>query len=151
MSEEYTCKSAVKFNISRRRFLALSVAFAFAQNFNQKAGLAATTGDIPYRTLGATGEKVSAIGLGGYHIGNPSEEEGIKIIRSALDNGINFLDNCWDYHGGDSEVRMGKALRDGYRKKAFLMTKIDGRDKKTAAEQIDQSLKRLQTDVVDLM
>ena len=91
------------------------------------------------------------LGLGGYHIGNPSEAEATKIIRTAADNGITFMDNCWDYHGGDSEVRMGKALRDGYRQKVFLMTKIDGRDSKTAAQQIDQSLQRLQTDHIDLL
>ncbi len=86
---------------------------------------------IPYRTLGNTGENVSCIGLGGYHIGSQSDEqESIRIIRSALDEGINFLDNCWDYNGGASEVRMGKALRDGYRKKAFLMTKIDARTRR---------------------
>lgn len=151
MTEEFKCKSAMSFNISRRKFLALSMAYAFAQNFQNGTTLAATVGDMPYRTLGKTGEKVSLVGLGGYHIGIPSEEEGIKIIRTALDGGMNFLDNCWDYHNGASEVRMGKALRDGYRKKAFLMTKIDGRDKKTAAKQIDESLSRLQTDVIDLM
>jgi hypothetical protein len=80
--------------------------------------------------LGRTGAKVSAIGLGGYHLGNPKDaQESIRIIRTALDSGINFLDNCWDYHDGDSEVRMGKALRDGYRQRAFLMTKIDGHTK----------------------
>jgi len=109
-------------------------------------------GDIPYRTLGRTGEKVSAIGLGGFHIGEPRDErEGIRIIRTAVDNGINFMDNSWDYHNGGSEVRMGKALRDGYRGRVFLMTKVDGRTKKSCAEQIDESLKRLQTDHVDLM
>src|SRR5215212_7566685 len=108
-------------------------------------------GDMIYRTLGRTGEKVSAIGLGGYHIGNPPEEEGLRIIRSAIDRGITFLDNCWDYHDGGSERRMGKALRDGYRGKVFLMTKIDGRTKKLAAKQIDESLQRLQVDHVDLM
>src|SRR5258708_1982424 len=108
--------------------------------------------DMSYRTLGKTGEKVSAIGLGGHHIGRPKDEtEGIKIIRSALDRGMNFLDNCWDYHNGGSEVRMGKALRDGYRQKAFLMTKFDGRTKQAAAVQIDESLKRLQTDHIDLI
>ncbi len=107
---------------------------------------------VPYRTLGRTGEKVSLIGIGGSHIGNPKDEnEAIRIVRAAVDNGVNFMDNCWDYHDGASEERMGKALRDGYRRKVFLMTKIDGRDKKTAAQQIDQSLKRLQTDHVDLM
>ncbi|MEA3208036.1 MAG: hypothetical protein QOE70_1093 [Chthoniobacter sp.] len=92
------------------------------------------------------------VGLGGFHIGaQATEEESIRIIRTALDNGINFLDNCWDYNDGASEMRMGKALRDGYRQKAFLMTKIDGRNKKLAAQQIDESLQRLQTDHVDLM
>jgi len=105
-----------------------------------------------YRTLGKTGVKVSAIGLGGHHIGRPKDPAvGIKIIRTALDGGMNFLDNCWDYNGGDSEVRMGEALRGGYREKAFLMTKFDGRTKQAAAQQIDESLKRLQTDRIDLM
>ena len=109
-------------------------------------------GEMRYRPLGRTGEEVSLIGLGGHHIGRQKEEkESIAIIRAAIDAGINFMDNCWDYHDGGSEVRMGKALQDGYRKKVFLMTKIDGRTKKAAAEQIDQSLQRLQTDVIDLM
>ncbi len=107
---------------------------------------------IPYRKLGRTGERVSLVGLGGYHIGMQSDErDSIKIIRTALDGGINFLDNCWDYNGGNSETRMGKALRDDYRKKAFLMTKIDGQTKKAAAAQIDESLQRLQTDHIDLL
>jgi predicted aldo/keto reductase-like oxidoreductase len=105
-----------------------------------------------YRTLGRTEEKVSIVGLGGAHIGRQDDEqESIRIIRAALDHGINFLDNCWDYNDGQSEIRMGKALRDGYRAKAFLMTKIDGRDRQTAARQIDESLTRLQTDHVDLL
>jgi aryl-alcohol dehydrogenase-like predicted oxidoreductase len=109
-------------------------------------------GDMRYRKLGRTGEDVSLIGLGGHHIGRQKEEkESISIIRAAIDAGVNFMDNCWDYHDGGSEVRMGKALKDGYRKKAFLMTKIDGRTKKAAAEQIDQCLQRLQTDVIDLL
>lgn len=74
----------------------------------------------------------------------------IRIIRTAVDRGINFLDNCWDYNEGASEIRMGKALRDGYRDKVFLMTKIDGRSKKEAARQLDQSLRRLQVDMIDL-
>lgn len=107
---------------------------------------------MPYRPLGKTGEKVSAIGLGGSHIGQPKDPQvGIALIRSAVDRGINFMDNCWDYHNGESERRMGEALRDGYRQKVFLMTKIDGRTKEAAAKQIDESLKRLQTDRVDLM
>jgi diketogulonate reductase-like aldo/keto reductase len=106
-----------------------------------------------YRTLGKTGERVSAIGLGGYHMGRPQvgEQDAIQIMRQAVDRGINFFDNCWDYNNGESEVRMGKALAGGYRGKVFLMTKIDGRTKKAAAEQIDESLRRLQTDHVDLM
>ncbi len=109
-------------------------------------------GEMRYRPLGHTGEEVSVIGLGGHHIGRQKEEkESIGIIRAAIDAGITFMDNCWDYHDGGSEVRMGKALRDGYRKKVFLMTKIDGRTRKAAAEQIDQCLRRLQTDVIDLL
>ena len=107
---------------------------------------------IPYRRLGRTGEMVSLVGVGGYHLGRQADEqETIRIVRTAIDNGINFLDNCWDYNGGASELRMGKALRDGYRDKAFLMTKIDGRNKESAVRQIDESLQRLQTDRLDLM
>ena len=102
--------------------------------------------------MGCTGEKASIIGLGGNHIGIATDErESIRIIRAALDDGVNFLDNCWDYNGGVSEERMGKALRDGYRAKAFLMTKIDGQSKRAAQQQLDQSLRRLQTDHVDLL
>ncbi|HKI68089.1 MAG TPA: aldo/keto reductase, partial [Verrucomicrobiae bacterium] len=91
---------------------------------------AETKGEMPYRALGSTGEKVSIVGLGGYHIGVQREEsESIHLIRTAIDRGINFMDNCWDYTRGQSEIRMGKALRDGYRDKVFLMSKIDGRNK----------------------
>src|SRR5437763_12924154 len=109
-------------------------------------------GEMRYRQLGGTKEEVSVIGLGGHHIGRQKDEkDSIAIIRAAIDAGITFMDNCWDYHDGGSEVRMGKALKDGYRKRVFLMTKIDGRTKEEAAKQIDQSLKRLQTDVIDLL
>jgi len=109
-------------------------------------------GEMRFRPLGSTGEEVSIIGLGGHHIGRQkTEHESIEIIRAAIDAGINFMDNCWDYHDGGSEVRMGKALKGGYRNRVFLMTKIDGRTRKEAARQIDQSLKRLQTDVIDLL
>ena len=106
-----------------------------------------------YRTLGRTGERISSIGLGGYHIGKPSlqEQESIQLVRRAIDHGITFMDNCWDYNEGASEIRMGKALRDGYRDRVFLMTKIDGRSKKEAAKQLDQSLRRLKVDVIDLV
>jgi len=108
---------------------------------------------IPYRTLGRTGERVSAIGLGGWHLGleRVDEQLSFRIIRTAIDRGINFLDNCWDYNDGASEIRMGRALRDGYRQKVFLMTKIDGRSYADAMRQLDQSLERLQTDCIDLV
>ena len=138
-------------NLTRREFVKLSAAATLAVSV-APAWAAETKNDMPYRTLGRTGEKVSAIGLGGYHIGIQGDEaESIRLVRTALDGGINFLDNCWDYNDGVSEVRMGKALRDGYRAKAFLMSKIDGRTKASAAKQIDESLTRLQTDHVDLM
>jgi len=112
----------------------------------------AANGEMPYRTLGRSGEKVSLLGLGGYHLGlQRDEQESIRIVRTAIDNGVNFMDNCWDYNDGKSEVRMGKALRDGYRQKVFLMTKIDGQVKDVAARQIDESLRRLQTDTIDLL
>ena len=110
-------------------------------------------GEIPRRRLGHTEEMVSMIGLGGYHLVRPdlAEAESIRIVRAAVDQGVNFLDNCWDYNGGQSELRMGKALRDGYRQRAFLMTKIDGRDKNTATQQIEESLRRLETSHIDLL
>jgi predicted aldo/keto reductase-like oxidoreductase len=107
---------------------------------------------LPLRSLGKTGEQVSLLGIGGFHLGlAASEAEAVRVVRTALDAGVTFLDNCWDYHAGESERRMGKALEDGYRQRAFLMTKIDGRDRRTAARQIDESLRRLGTDHVDLM
>ncbi len=118
----------------------------------------ATTGSRPmspnmqYRELGKTGEKVSVIGMGGYHIGKQQEaSESIQLIRSGIDRGITFLDNCWDYNDGLSEVRMGQALRDGYRSKVFLMTKMDGRTRTEYNKQLEQSLGRLQTDMIDLV
>ncbi len=109
--------------------------------------------EMLYRTLGITGEKVSAIGLGGWHIGlkNVDEQLAIRIVRTAIDRGITFMDNSWDYNGGVSEIRMGKALLDSYRDQVFLMTKIDGRSKKEAAKQLDESLQRLQVDCIDLV
>src|SRR5215212_604103 len=109
--------------------------------------------EMPMRTLGSTGVQVSLIGLGGWHLGFKSigDELAERVIRTAIDNGINFMDNCWDYNEGASEVRMGNALRDGYRERVFLMTKIDGRTKQDAAKQLDESLKRLQTDHIDLV
>src|ERR1043165_5086450 len=108
---------------------------------------------MPVRTLGHTGVQVSLIGLGGWHLGFKylDEQLSIRIIRTAIDRGITFMDNCWDYNEGASEIRMGKALRDGYRDKVFLMTKIDGRSKKEAAKQLDESLGRLGVDHIDLV
>jgi predicted aldo/keto reductase-like oxidoreductase len=137
--------------IDRRSFLKGVAAAGLVAKFGNSASAADTASGISKRTLGHTGQQVSMLGLGGYHIGMPSEQEGVRIIRTALDNGMTFMDNCWDYNDGLSEERMGRALRDGYRQKAFLMTKIDGRDAKTAARQIDQSLRRLQTDHLDLL
>jgi aryl-alcohol dehydrogenase-like predicted oxidoreductase len=135
-------------------------AAATKSGFAQSSAPAAKSGAVArpmspkmlYRELGTTGEQVSVIGLGGYHIGKQADpEESIRLIRAAIDRGITFLDNCWDYNDGLSEVRMGQALRDGYRSKAFLMTKMDGRTKDSYNKQLEQSLGRLQTDMIDLV
>jgi aryl-alcohol dehydrogenase-like predicted oxidoreductase len=108
--------------------------------------------DMIYRELGTTGERVSAIGMGGYHLGNQSDSSmSIRLMHTGIDHGITFLDNCWDYNDGISEVRMGQALRNGYREKVFLMTKMDGRTAVEYNKQLEQSLGRLQTDVIDLV
>ncbi len=138
--------------ISRRGFLGFAAASILLAHAEQQSPRLESRNGIPYRTLGRTKEKVSLIGLGGYHLGNQADpQESIRIIRTGLDEGVNFLDNCWDYNGGESEIRMGNALRDGYRRKAFLMSKIDGRPKAAAASQINESLRRLQTDRIDLL
>jgi predicted aldo/keto reductase-like oxidoreductase len=109
-------------------------------------------GEMIYRRLGRTGELVSAIGIGGSHLGDAANERAaIEIVRRAVDRGVTFMDNCWDYNDGRSEVWMGHALRDGYREKVFLMTKFDGRTREVAARQIDESLRRLETDHIDLL
>jgi predicted aldo/keto reductase-like oxidoreductase len=108
--------------------------------------------DMPYRQLGTTGEMVSAIGMGGYHLGKQKDaDESIRLIHAGIDRGITFMDNCWDYNDGISEVRMGQALRNGYRQKVFLMTKMDGRTADEYNKQLEQSLGRLQTDMIDLV
>jgi aryl-alcohol dehydrogenase-like predicted oxidoreductase len=139
--------------VTRREFLGAVLSTSLLAGLaDPELWAAGDENGVPYRKLGRTGERVSLVGLGGYHIGMPSDEQdSIKIMRTALDSGINFLDNCWDYNGGNSEIRMGKALRDGYRQKAFLMTKIDGQTKKAAAAQLDESLRRLETDHLDLL
>src|SRR5438128_4973688 len=149
---------------TRRSVLTTLFGGMFAMAARKQAG-GAPQGDVPKdkyripsdaraktRQLGRTGVRVSILGLGGYHLGlSRDEQESIRIVRMALDHGMNFLDNCWDYNGGKSEERMGKALRDGYREKAFLMTKLDGRTAQSARDQLDQSLKRLQTEMIDLV
>src|SRR5437667_5582213 len=140
-------------DLTRREFLsAMLTTSVLAGVAGAELWAAGAENGIPYRRLGRSGERVSVIGLGGWHLGIQSDEqETVRIIRTALDSGINFLDNSWDYNDGASEIRMGKALRDGYRDKAFLMTKIDGRSRKEAARQLDESLKRLQVDTIDLV
>lgn len=112
-----------------------------------------SAGGVPYRELGRTGETVSAVGIGGWHLGLPHVDEqlAIRLVRAAIDGGISFMDNSWDYNDGTSERRMGRALRDGYRERAFLMTKIDGRSKREAARQLEESLRRLQAERIDLV
>ena len=147
------------FRTDRRAFIktvAVTAGAAAAQHLLSpifKAEARPGNSGMIYRTLGRTGERVSLVGLGGWHIGQSSlpEQDSIRLIRQAIDRGINFMDNCWDYNEGASEVRMGKALKDGYRQKVFLMDKIDGRTKAEAARQIDTCLQRLQTDRIDLM
>lgn len=109
--------------------------------------------EMTYRELGDTGERVSSIGVGGWHLGlkHVDDKLAVRIIRTAIDRGINFMDNSWDYFEGTSERRMGEALGDGYRERAFIMTKIDGRSKQEAFKQLDESLKRLKVDCIDLV
>jgi len=150
--------------MERRNFLksatAVGVAAATGSIVGQTASTAKSSSaatrpespDMIYRELGHTGERVSAIGLGGFHVGKQQDaNESIHLIRQSIDRGITFMDNCWDYNNGISEVRMGQALRDGYRSKVFLMTKMDGRTKEAYNKQLEESLGRLQTDVIDLV
>ena len=144
---------------TRRDFLgrmAVGIAGVTGSALNPPAmenALAATTSKgMIYRALGRSGEKVSLLGLGGYHIAMKlTEQESIHLVRTAIDHGVIFMDNCWDYNNGVSETRMGKALRDGYRQKVFLMTKTDAQVKNAWNKQLDESLRRLQTDVIDLI
>jgi predicted aldo/keto reductase-like oxidoreductase len=145
-------QEAADTGMSRRGFLGSAAASIFLAHADLRLSQSELKNGIPYRTLGRSRERVSLVGLGGYHLGKQADpQESIRIIRTGLDAGINFLDNCWDYNGGESEIRMGNALRDGYRQKAFLMSKIDGRTKAAAASQINESLRRLQTDRIDLL
>ncbi len=156
--------TAHNMHIDRQRFIASAAAFAGASSLSAeqtRAAGAAVTGQagsgtraIPKRRLGRTNERVSIVGMGGFHIGKPDipDAAAIKLIHSGVDRGITFLDNSWDYNRGNSELRMGRALgQAGYRDRVFLMTKIDGRTKESAQKQIEQSLSRLLTDRVDLL
>src|ERR1700689_4941373 len=155
--------------MERRKFLQQAAAAAALAGWKAAAGqttteltgaaaltplpVGSTSDGIGRGKLGPADVEVSIIGIGGYHIGlsDVTEQEALRVVRTALDRGINFLDNCWDYNDGASEERMGKALADGYRQKAFLMTKIDGRTGASARQQLEQSLERLKTDHIDLL
>ena len=139
--------------MNRREFLKAAVASTIIPAVMRTPEVGGATGDMQYRTLGRTGQRVSIVGLGGAHIGlsHVSDADGVRIVRTAIDSGINFMDNSWDYNGGQSEIRMGNALRDGYRQRVFLMTKLDGHDAKTATLQLDESMRRLQVDHIDLI
>lgn len=144
-------QTMIRSQFNRRQFMkktssALLMASVAADAFGQSTG-----GEIPKRSFGRTGEKVSLLGLGGYHIGSIKDEnESIRLIHEAIDLGVTFMDNAWEYHNGRSEEIMGKALQGDKRDKVFLMTKHHGRDKKTAMQHLDDSLRRLKTDVIDL-
>lgn len=115
-------------------------------------GIEKTAPGIPTRVLGSTGVELSIIGVGGYHIARAAGDEiAVEIVRTAIDNGVNLMDNAWCYHQGRSEALMGRALRDGYRERVFLMTKNHGRDDETYRTQLEQSLRRLDTDQIDLV
>lgn len=140
---------------SRRQFLTRTIRMACAAGsgwavLRISPVHAAKAGDIPRRRLGRTGLKVSIIGLGGWHIGIQKDPaESVRLIQTAIDGGINFLDNSWDYNEGQSEIRMGQAIK-GRRDQVVLMTKFNARDKKGALRELDQSLRRLQTDYLDI-
>jgi len=139
--------------LDRRKFLKLSASLAALTALRPPLATAETREGMPYRVLGKTKERVSLLCVGGYNIGIEellSEKESIALMRTAVDEGVNFFDNAWEYHDGRSEERMGKALQDGYREKVFLMTKHHGREPKKAQQHLEDSLRRLRTDVIDL-
>ena len=140
--------------LGRREFLRLSAVASALAGLGATPSAAETRNGMPYRTLGETGEQVSLLGVGGYHVGFPhvSDEDAIRIMRTAVDEGVNFFDNAYIYNDGRSERVMGEALRDGYRDKVFLMTKFytNERDVAGAKKQLEESLQRLKTDVIDL-
>ncbi len=146
---------------NRREFLHATAAGAAAASMAATAGAQDGTavrrvnaGGIPLRPLGKTGEVVSALCLGGHSSTNPqklTEDQSLRLIQRAVDEGITFMDNAWDYHDGGAEERMGKALAEGGRRdKVFLMTKVCGRTAKDAQSNLEDSLRRLKTDRIDL-
>jgi len=136
---------------TRREFLRQTAFGLCAGSMLGQTLVASNQAAIPTRPLGNTGVKVSILGLGGYHIGTiPEDDRSVRLIRMAIDQGVTFLDNAWEYHNGRSEELIGKALEGGYRDKAFVMTKHHGRDKKMAMTHLEDSLRRLKTDVIDL-
>jgi predicted aldo/keto reductase-like oxidoreductase len=136
---------------TRRDFIKQTALGLCAVHVAGRALATSNQADIPTRPLGNTGVNVSILGLGGHHIGRIRDDnQSIRLIQKGIDCGVTFLDNAWEYHNGRSEELMGKALAGGYREKAFLMTKHHGRDKKTAMEHLEDSLRRLRTDVIDL-
>jgi predicted aldo/keto reductase-like oxidoreductase len=136
---------------NRRDFLKQAAYGLCAVNVLSPAWAVSDAQGIPARPLGHTGVKVSILGLGGHHIGRiRDDDQAVRHIRKAVDKGVTFMDNAWEYHRGRSEEIMGRALTEGYRQKAFLMTKHHGRDKKTALQHLEDSLRRLHTDVIDL-
>jgi len=136
---------------NRRDFLRQTLIGVCAASLPARAWALLPDKPIPKRPLGKTGVSVPILGLGGYHVGTIKDErQAIRLVREAIDLGITFLDNAWEYHHGRSEEIVGKALQGGYRQKAFLMTKVHGRDKKSSLSQLEDSLRRLKTDFIDL-
>ncbi|MDI9431378.1 MAG: aldo/keto reductase [Planctomycetota bacterium] len=137
--------------LSRRGFLRRTAVGICAGSLVSQALAASGGGGVPTRPFGNTGVNVSILGLGGHHAGRGRDADAsVRLIRKAIDMGVTFLDNAWEYHDGRAEEYMGRALQDGYRAKAFLMTKHHGRDKQTAMQHLEDSLRRLRTDVIDL-
>lgn len=148
------CEHTERFGMrySRRDFIRLGAVGA-GWACLKTAGAEDVHRDMPYRTLGKTGEKVSLLCLGGFHIGESSVDDdlAIRLMHHAVDEGVNFFDNAHDYHGGRSETLMGRALKNGYRDRVFLMTKVKGRDASTVTRELEACLRRLEVDHVDLM
>lgn len=137
--------------VTRREFLQSTACGLCAMGLLSQAWAGSGADGVPTRPLGATGVQISMLGLGGHHAGRGRDDDkSVRLIRKAIDLGVTFMDNAWEYHNGRAEEVMGKALLDGYRAKAFLMTKHHGRDKKTAMQHLEDSLRRLRTDVIDL-